>query len=142
MDNKKTETKTKPAFSMSDFNITDKSEEGVKINLFLPDGTETGHYLTIRGADSPSFKRAHARVQRENLKILKLQKGDKEIDPGVIAQKQARIHTRMVAALVIGWSFDQEATQENVIAFLETAPQIQEQVDQAAGERTNFFKKP
>ena len=138
-----TETKEKMmAVSMSDFNITDKSEQGIKMKLTLPDGTETEHFLMVRGADSPTFKRAQARTQRKNLDLLKLQNGSKKLDAGAVAEKQAAHQTELVAVLVVGWSFDQKPTKENIVDWLKTAPQIQEQVDQVAGDRTNFFTKP
>lgn len=133
------------------FNIATKSEDGVKMPLRLPDGTPTEHFFVIRGGDSPTFRKAQARINREKVALLKVGNG-KEMDPADRAMREASLQRNLVASLVAGWSFSDseimgegnciECTPEKVSAFLETAPQIQEEVDAFAGQRSNFFNKP
>jgi len=142
------DTKTKetaPNVGMEAFFIKDTSEEGVKVDLTLPDGTATGEHLIVRGADSPTFRKALARTNRLKMDLMKRTQGSKgrqALDAGTAAMKEAKIGRELVAKLVVGWSFEQDFTQENLLKFLENAPQILEQIDQFAGDRTNFFKNP
>ena len=140
MDMSKNETKQKRT-PMDAFNVKTLSEEGVKMHLELPDGTETDEFLVVRGADCKTFKRAIARTHRQRLKRMKAQNG-KDIDPAVEAAKTEKEDRELVAILVVGWSFEKECTQENVLKFLESAPQVEEQINEIAGKREHFFKKP
>lgn len=45
----------------------------------------------------------------------------------------------MLAALVIGWSFDNPCTEAEIKRLFREAPQIAEQVDRAAYDRARFF---
>jgi len=130
--------KEKPQLGMSDFGIARKANEGVKLPLALPDGTETDHYLVVRGADSARFRGARAKYNRELVKSLKTCKDDPE------RQERLESETRlkMVASLVADWSFPEDCNELNVCKFLADAPPIEEQVDSFAGVRSNFFVKP
>lgn len=140
----------KKAVSMAAFNVADLSNEGVKMPLFLPDGTETTQYLLVGGGDSKAFKAAQARANRDLLRLAqakqvnkkKRQEANEGEDVAQDAREREAIIQRQVAALVVGWSFPEECTPENVLNFLQSAPQIQQQVDEFAGDRANFFAKP
>lgn len=134
--------KDKTPTNIEDFNIVDPSEKGINITLCLPDGTETEHFLTVRGADSPTFRKAQARNNRERLALLKVKDKAKEMDAADRAMRESGLQDQLVASLVADWSFPQECTIENVAAFFAKSPQIREQVDLFAGERANFFNKP
>lgn len=137
------ENKDTPITTMESFNVKAKSEEGIEMKLSLPDGTETEHYLVIRGSDSPTFKKALARNQRKQMELMKLQSnGKKKVDAGAMAMKQEKNQRELVATLVVGWSFAEDCTPEAVSKFFENSPQIQEQVDEVAAERRHFFNKP
>ena len=133
---------------MAAFNLRAKSEEGIKMELTIPGVEDTGEFLIIRGADSTTFRKAQARTNRKNLDMMKLNSKKNPMSPVELAMKQAKIQTELVASLVAGWSFEDEdgkpieCTLKTVSDFLETAPQIQEQIDQVAGERHNFFNMP
>lgn len=139
---------TKQKVGMDAFKVKAKSEEGVEMELVLPDGTKTGEFLMIRGQDSVTFQKARARHNRLGMELLKKAKGKQDIDPGDLAIRQAKDHTKLVAVLVSGWSFEDEegepvaCTLEAVVDFLEAAPQLEFQVNQFAAERAHFFKKP
>ena len=133
-------------FSMAAFDVKTTSEEGIRVEVTLPDGTETANFLTVRGADSPTFRKAQARNNRE---LLALQKKAQSLEPADLAMRQAKLNRELVAVLVTGWNMPtedgegvEECTIETVSAFFEKAPQLMEQVDQIAGQRKHFFNKP
>jgi len=123
---------------MSAFNVAEKSSEGIKLALTMPDGTPTDEYLIVLGADSTHFSRQLAKMTRERIDLIK----EKEEDPVAEGKKDDILKRKLVASLITGWSFKQKCTEVNVKKFLEGAPQIQEQVNMFAGDRANFFVKP
>lgn len=129
----------KEVLGMAAFDVKTTSEEGIKVEIALPDGTETGNFLIVRGADSPTFRKAQARTNR---KLLDLQKKSKSLDPGDMIIRQEKLTSELVASLVADWNFEEECNIKNVSGFFEKAPQVMEQVDQVAGQRHHFFVKP
>jgi hypothetical protein len=130
--------KDKKKIGMDAFNVVKKATEGVKMPLNLPDGTPTEHFIVVRGADSTRFRGAKAKYNRELAKGLKSCKDDAEKQEAL----QDETTRKMVAALVVDWSFDTECNETNIRKFLADSPQIQEQIDSFAGVRSNFFVKP
>lgn len=132
-----------PAATMADFNILDKSTEGVELPLFKPDGTKTAEWIRVRGMDSTAFRRQQATIARTRLAYMQdARKGGKDPDPGDLREKELDWDRQLVASLVAGWSFPEECTPANVVKFFEVAPQVKEQVEQFAGDRLNFFGSP
>lgn len=129
---------------MAAFNVVEMSNEGVKLFLHLPDGTKTDEFIVVRGADSKIFRTHQARANREKVKATQkhnlLKKSEQ--DPAVLDKQLVAIGRRLVATLVADWSFEAECTEENVAKFLADAPQVQDQIDIFAGDRSNFFTKP
>jgi len=123
--------------SPDDFGILDKAEEGIKLPLTLPDGTETEEYLVIRGTDSRVFKQKQARLQKRKLDFLR-EKSNRE-DPDKLLDFETETERELIASLVAGWSFEKDCTESAVIEFLRKAPQIQESLDLTAADRSLFF---
>lgn len=123
---------------MSAFNVTTLSNDGVKVPLSLPDGTPTEEFLVVCGADSKEFKTHKMNADRRKLQAVK----DLKDNPERLAELHEDINRELVATLVKSWSFEPECNVKNVCAFLESAPQVQTQVDKFAGDRSNFFTKP
>lgn len=121
---------------MSAFNVSQKSNDGVKVPLTLPDGTETDEFLVLLGADSKVFLAARAVANRDAVELSKSKDA-----PAAIAKKRDEINRRLVASLVVGWSFGDAPTESEVVGFFADAPQVQEMVDLFAGDRGNFFEK-
>lgn len=148
----KNEVKTEKASSpvgMEAFKIAEKSESGILVELDLPDGSESGENLTIRGADSKTFQKAKARYNREKLNLHKgFTKSGKKLDPADLAMREADLIRELAANLVVDWSFKDKkgkkipCTTKAVVSFFKDAPQIQEQVDSVAGQRRYFFNGP
>jgi hypothetical protein len=118
--------------SMEDFFTRDVANEGIKLPLYTPTGEKTEHFLHIRGVDSDAFREADSKAKRAFFRISSLPQEE---------QDEALNHETMklLSCLVISWSFDKECTQENVIEFLKTAPQIADSINQIAVKRKIFF---
>ena len=121
--------------SMKDFFTRDAANEGIELPLYLP-GTNTpsGEWIRIRGVDSDEFRVAEVQSKRALRNIIE----DSTVAPEK-AHQQAM--TKLIASLVISWSFPEECTRENVVEFLVNAPQIEDAINQVAAKRALFFKK-
>ena len=119
----------------SDFYTRDNANSGIRMPLLNLDGTLSSDYLTIAGIDSDGFVSANAEAMRSALVIAEIE-CDETKDKLLRAEK-----IKLVASLVIGWSFDEDATQEAAQQFFTDAPQIMEQVNSKAAQRNAFIKK-
>jgi len=133
--------KKKETVGMGSFSVKAKSDEGIKVPLLLPDGSKTDHFIMVRGADSSAFRKAQARAHRGALELLKLKNAKNPIETGDLAMRQAKVQRDLISHLFAGWSFDEECTPESASAFMESAPQIEELVNEIAGDRSRFFSK-
>ena len=126
---------------MEEFYTSERANEGIKFPLHLPGGGKTAHWLTIRGVDSDAFQR----IERDNKREMAvIQATARTIDD---LQKRAdffdaeyeRLELRSIAVLISNWSFEQDCSPDNVIAFLKKAPQVKEAVNRLSVNRTLFF---
>lgn len=122
--------------SMEQFYTRDKANDGVKVPLNTPDGKPTEHYIVIRSRWSDSFQAAQAEVHRNDL-VAMAEKGK-----DAPAQDPVERHATLCAALVSGWSFEQECTPDNIREFLKQAPQLRDMIDRYASNDARFFGKP
>lgn len=127
---------TPAAVAMESFFTRQRANEGVELPLDLPDGTPTAHRIRIRGIDSDAFRTAKAESSRKLAEMT-------------LAQEKAAFETsaieaenrRLLASLVISWTFPMDCTPENVANLLAEAPQIAQQINNLAAQRGLFFKK-
>lgn len=124
---------TKP--DMEEFFTRQQANDGVEFPLSRPDGTPTDHRIRIRGVDSDAFRTAEADSGRRLLEIS-LEKDKDKANAEFLEEK-----LKLRASLVVSWSFDKPCTPENVREFLREAPQIADQIDRIANQRSRFFKK-
>jgi len=122
--------------SMEAFFTRQKANEGVKLPLALPDGTETDHWLRIRGIDSDAFKAARSESNRAAMDLAAVAD---TLPKAELESKMTDAKLRLLASLVMGWSFEQDFTEEAVLQFLREAPQIADQIDSLAARRRLFF---
>lgn len=124
------------AQTMSSFFTRERANEGIEFTLDLPDGTPTKHRIKIRGMDSDAFKAAKADSRRRLLELA--QRASKAEIDAVDADAE---NIRLVATLVVSWTFSEDCTHEGVCKLLREAPQIAEQIDRIAGRRALFMRK-
>ncbi|MFA0813362.1 phage tail assembly chaperone [Microbulbifer epialgicus] len=117
----------------SDFYTREKGNKGVKFPLYTPEGIVTEHYLEILSVDSDAFQMAQSEMLRD-LATANLEK-DKEKRFELV--REAKVTA--AAALIIGWSLEDDFNQEAVKELLVEAPQLVDQIDRAASNRALFF---
>lgn len=118
--------------SLSDFFTRNNANEGIELPLYLPTGEKSEHWLKIVGVDSDLFRHQELVEKRGVLKLRG--KPQAEVDK---AAEESRL--RLLAAIIIDWSFPEECTTENKINLLREAPQIAEAVNNYSADRTLFF---
>lgn len=120
---------------MEDFYTVDAANEGLKVPLFLPDGSPSNHWLMVLGVDSDAFRDADERAKRELIRLNEIEDDEQRL----IAFRDIKL--RLQAVLVFDWSFDQKCTLDNVIAFFRKAPHLGATVDRIASNRAMYWKK-
>lgn len=120
---------------MQEFYTRQTANEGVQLPLYRPDGTLSEHWLRVRGVDSDHFRRAEAKAKRKAVELAQIEDEQKR------AEAVRETELECIAALVAGWSFEQEASLINVVNFLREAPQIADMVNRFAARRAEFFSK-
>lgn len=124
---------TKP--DMEEFFTRQQANDGIELPLSRPDGTPTDHRIRIRSVDSDAFRAAEAESGRRLLEIS-LEKDKAKANSEFLEEK-----LKLRAALVVSWTFDKPCTPESVREFLREAPQIADQIDRIANQRSRFFRK-
>lgn len=119
---------------MEQFFTRKKANEGIKVPLFLPDGSPSEHFIMVRSIYSDAFRNAERKALRD-LPDVALLDDEEEKQKGF---KDLELDT--IVALVCGWSFEQELTDESVRTLLVEAPQIADSVNQIAKKKSLFFK--
>lgn len=120
---------------MSSFYTRSKANDGVRVDLSLPTGEATDHFIIIRGIDSDNFRDADTKVRRKALSIIEIE--DDKVREEMIKES----HLDILVSLVIEWSFDDDCTPENIKQLFTEAPQIADTVDRSAAKRSLFFDK-
>ena len=118
---------------MEEFYTRGRAEAGTKITLQTPEGVKTDHYLVVCGIDSDRFRQAEVEAKRKMLELAAEENEAKR------AENLNSAKAELIASLVKDWSFEQECTRANVVAFLIEAPQIMEQIDRVTANRPLFF---
>jgi hypothetical protein len=117
---------------LADFNTTDRAEEGVKLDLLLPNGEPSGEWVQVRSYLSPIAQKARYEAERK-----RAEKGDKlTFEDGQALEAESR------AALVKAWSFEDACTTDSVKAWLLTSQMVSQAIIVAATQDQRFFGKP
>ncbi|AME18047.1 hypothetical protein AAT1_02022 [Pseudomonas phage AAT-1] len=118
---------------MDAFFTRSRANEGLELPLYLPNGQKSEHWVRILGVDSDSFRNAEAESRRDAFRIAQIE------DLTDRAKAIADSKRRLVASLVVAWSFDRPCNVDEVEAFFREAPQIMDAIDLAASKRALFF---
>ena len=118
---------------IEDFYTREKANSGIKLPLTAPNGSKTEHFLMLRGVDSDAFRAAKTESEREAADIAAI-KDDKERAEAILSSQR-----RLMASLVVSWSFDSDCTSEAVATLFREAPQIMDLVDRVVSNRALFF---
>ena len=123
--------------SMDKFKTRERAQKPVRAQLIDPGtGKPTEDWIDVRSSLSDNFLTARDEAMQKAAEIGSI----KELEA---RKAQVKLNgLRMKAALVAGWSFDEECTEENIIKFLQDAPQIQDQIVAIADDNAAFFTQP
>ena len=120
---------------MSRYMIRDKAQKPRRVTLIDPaTGKPTEDWIDVRSSLSDEFIEARDRAMGE------LSEFEPNEEKRKAATKERQL--RMKASLVAGWSFDQPATEQNIMEFLSEAPQIQQMLLNVADDSASFFSAP
>lgn len=120
---------------MDKFFTREKSNEGIKLPLPLPNGMPSGDHLVIVGKYSDLYRENEADMKRRAVEICSKYPDDKK-------KRTAYLHkleVEFLASLVTGWSFEVEFTKKNIETLLREAPQIMDLVDKSVMNNSLFF---
>jgi len=121
--------------AFSDFFTKPASEAGVKIPLPLPDGSESSEWVLVAGMESDRYRQANAIAEREALSI------PSDVDHADRVEAMYVTSTRLIASLIIEWSFKKELSLSSATELLDNAPYIRDLINRSAADRAAFVKK-
>jgi hypothetical protein len=107
-------------------------------------GQDTGLSIKMYGQDSPSFKAAERKIQRDRLERLQRNPALRNQLPD--PDDSAKIEAALIAVCVAGAFLndapadDFPTDKKEIEAFLIAQPWIREQLDKALSDRANFMK--
>lgn len=118
---------------LGDYETQSGAEEGIEVPLETPEGKKTEDWIKVRGFDSDTFQKH--RIQCERKTVLETMDPAQDTPELELARKR-----RLIAGLVMAWSFEDECTPEAVEAWFAKAPQIMTVVETLATSRNLFFQ--
>ncbi len=104
-----------------------------RLQLYTPSGKLSDHYVELVGIDSTKVRKAKKKLYSDIAKNVK--------EGGFNDEAQEQFTTKLIASAVVGWSFNKECTETNVVYFLENSPAIREAIDVYISNNENYFKK-
>lgn len=114
------------------------------LRLFFaaPDGSGAEDWIDIVGLESDKFRSARDESERSFYAgLTDIKDAEKRAEYISAQAKDSKL--RMIASLVVGWSFDEECNVENALLLLAEAPFIADQIDRKAASTKEFLaKKP
>lgn len=114
----------------SDFYTRPQANTPQKMILPLPNGQPSEHCLMVLGTESDQFQRAKLEAHRRAMEAKAGEHQDHEFS------NNERI--RMIASVVVGWSFETAYSEDAVMDLLRQAPYIADAVDRYSSRRANF----
>lgn len=118
---------------MSEFDVFDVRkviDNGVKIDLKLPDGADSGKWIRIRNFRSQAYRDT---LDEIGARIAEHGKPD--------AKQRHADRIALLSSLIAEWNFDTKLTAQSAADFLEKAVLVREQIDRACLEDDRFFGK-
>lgn len=118
----------------------DLANDGVKVELSLPSGKDSGFWLLVAGIDSDVFRKGKTKLMRFAMSLAG--KNDEESED----LYQLEIIKR-TAACIIDWNLVDDdgtawpVTDSNRFQLLRQAPQIADKIDDIITSRSLYVKK-
>lgn len=125
--------------SFKQYNLKAATEGNlIKIPFIYPGQTDTGEHLMVRSRHCQAYREADLQAQRQISSIIAAVGGLDKVDQDLMEEIQLRAFCK----LVDGWSFDEEMTEDNLMEFFATNPQMYDIVNVECAKDTLFFAKP
>lgn len=118
---------------LSDFFTRADANEGIKLPLTLPDGTETEHFINIRSVDSDEYKIAEMNWHKSRIQC--------ELEGDALTEYALGQQRKLTASLIIGWSIDAPCSEKAKLELIREAPQIADDIQRKAEIKSLFVKK-
>jgi Phage tail assembly chaperone len=131
--------------AVATFLTKQNSDKGLPMPVKMPDGTDSGITITVRGIDSDAYRHGRAWRSRRSAEILSMKRPEETPEEDWQNHLNDLNHDAdldLLARLVVDWSFPDEFTPEAVKALLVNSPFIANQVDAWACNRARFFVLP
>lgn len=111
------------------------ANDGRRVNIPAPDGSDTGEWLHIRHVDCDEFRKARAEVFARAAVLGK----------DVSDEDRKRLHSEalieLTASTVCGWSLEDDFSKQAVIDLLNNAPYLADWLDRKSSDAALFFGK-
>lgn len=122
---------------MKEFFTRAGANAGTRIELKLPDGKPSPHWLHVLGADGDVFRQAAVVASREVVRAISAFPNGKPSDVE-LAKIRQEARLRNLAAVITEWSFALPCDEDNKLELLREAPQIADAVDRLISDRSLF----
>ena len=114
---------------MDNFYTCEDHNIPARMDITRSDSNEAIAYLKIFGQGSDKFqKRVKATLGDDNFVLVKG------------SEKYIELEIDQISALIESWSFDELCNEENKNHFLRNAPAIRNQINEFAGNESNFIR--
>lgn len=110
------------------FDVGGKINDGVQLDLTLPDGSPSGQWIKVRNFRCDAYRKKLADIQA------------KRAEHGPAGADEAKAdRIALLAALISAWSFKTPLTLGSAAEFLERAQLVPEQIDRLCVDDARFF---
>lgn len=117
--------------SFKKYETRSRINKGARLDLADPDtGEATGDYLEIRYSLADDYVSAREEMERC------------EAIAGAAEEGSVERNARLFVPLIAGWSFDEDATPENVFEFLCANPHLHSAILEKATLEGKFYSTP
>lgn len=125
--------------SYKNYNLKAQTEGNlIKLPFIYPGQDDTGEYLMVRSRHCQAYREADMQAQRQMSSIIAAAGGVDKADQALMEEIQMRAFCKLVDS----WSFEDDLTEENLLEFFETNPQMYDLVNTQCAKDTLFFAKP
>lgn len=121
-------------FNIADFFTVPAASEGRQYPVPNPDGSKSGHFFTVLGADSPVAKQALLDATR----IIRDETNEDSTEEEKVAVNE-RATLQFRATLVTDWTFPVKFSRKALTELLANNPGMAQDVERFSGDRTRFF---
>lgn len=120
---------------LAQFYTRQAANDGLRLEVPLPDGSPSGEWLHVLHSDSDAFRAKRADVMARAA----------QLPPDTAQDERKRLMDaamlELLASLVSGWSLEDELSEAAVIDLLRNAPYIHDWLDRKTSDASLFFGK-